>query len=123
MVNRPPPYTRARIVSGPFFLPEIPAWRGVPADGLAEGILPLGSKTGVFRALFPPRVVSVSVWLAGSRSPKQPKSTTYAPWFAVNRARRLSIKPHQQLPLRHPVHRQRISLEPQQAHAPRLPLN
>ena len=90
-------------------MPEIPAWRGVPADGLADAILPLGSKIGVFRALFPPRVVSVSVWLAGSRSLKPPKSSTYAPWFAVNRARRLSIEPRHDLPLGGPFGRLRAS--------------
>jgi len=37
-------------------LPEIPAPRGVPVDGLADAILPLGSKTGVFRALFPAQI-------------------------------------------------------------------
>lgn len=120
VVNHPPPYTRARIISGPFFFPDIPAPRGVPADGLADAILPLGSKTGVSWAFFPPRVVSVSVWLAGSRSPKPPKSTTYAPRFAVNRTRRSSIEPRHHRTLRRPVHRQRVALEPQQAHAPGL---
>jgi hypothetical protein len=94
--------------------------RGVPADGLADAILPLGSKIGVFLAVFPPRVVSVSVWLAGSRSLKPPKSTTYAPWFAFNRARRLKIEPRHDRTLRRPVHGQRVALEPQQAHAPGL---
>lgn len=90
-------------------MPEIPAPRGVPAEGLAEAILPLGSKIGVFRALFPPRVVSVSVRLADSRSLKPQKSTTYAPWFAVNRARRLNIEPRHDLPLGGPFGRLRAS--------------
>jgi len=51
----PPPYTRARIVSGPFFLPEIPAWRGVPATCAAGGYLPKRPKSATFSA----RAVSI----------------------------------------------------------------
>ena len=116
----PPPYTRARIVSGPFFLLEIPAPRGVPANGLADAVAPLGLQIGVFPAISAPESSLVSVWLAGRRSLGQPKSSTYAPRFAINRARRSSIEPRHDLALHYPVHRQRVALEPQQAHAPGL---
>src|SRR5690606_22769874 len=43
-----PPYTRARIVSGSFFLPEIPAPHGVPAIGAAGGHQPKRPKSTTF---------------------------------------------------------------------------
>ena len=49
------PSTRARIISGPFFLPEIPAPRGVPAIGAAGGCQPKRWKSAIFSA----RAVSV----------------------------------------------------------------
>ena len=50
----PPPHTRARTISGPFFLPEIPAPRGVLADGLADAASPFGGQIGVFGPFFGP---------------------------------------------------------------------
>jgi len=49
-------------------LPEITTPRGVAAVGLADAILPVGSKIGVLQAFSPPRAVSVSVWLADRRN-------------------------------------------------------
>ena len=48
------------------------------------------------------------------------KSTSYARQFIVNQGDRSGIKRRYHLALRHPVGRQRIALEPQQAHAPGL---
>ncbi len=50
-----PPSTRARIISGPFFLPEISAPRGVPAIGAVGGCQPKRWKSATFSA----RAVSV----------------------------------------------------------------
>ena len=89
----------ARIVSGPFLLPEIPAPRGVPADGLADAVALLGLEIGVFPAISAPEPSLVSVLLAGRRNLNPPKSSTYAPRFAVNRARRSGIEPRDDLAL------------------------
>ncbi len=48
------------------------------------------------------------------------KSTTYARLFIINQGDRSGIKRRHHLPLRQPIGRQRIALEPQQAHAPGL---
>ena len=42
------------MISGPFFLPEIPAPRGVPADRLADAVAPLDLEIGVFPAISAP---------------------------------------------------------------------
>ena len=43
-VNRPPPYKKARKISGPFLLPEIPNPRGVAGMEAAGTDLPQGTK-------------------------------------------------------------------------------
>lgn len=67
VVDYAPPYTRARIISVPFFLPEIPAPRGIPATSAAGGDLPKRLKSAIVRAvrdsqqIIPPATTRASV--------------------------------------------------------------
>ena len=61
MVNCPPPHTRARMISRPFFLPAIPAPRGVPSNSAAGGYLPKCPESATFLT----RAISFTVWPAG----------------------------------------------------------
>jgi hypothetical protein len=54
--------------ASPFFLPEIPAPRGILADGLADAVAPLDLEIGVFPAISVPEPSLISVWLAGIAS-------------------------------------------------------
>ncbi len=85
-----PPYTRARIVSGPFFLPEIPAPRGVPATCAAGSHL----KKRLESATFSARAVSILCLACGyGAMVALAKSTTYAYWFVVNQGHWSGIEP------------------------------
>jgi len=44
------PITRAWKISGPFFLPEIPVWRGVPARHAAGASAPERPESATFSA-------------------------------------------------------------------------
>ena len=73
----PPPHTRARIVSGPFFFARSPAPRGVPVDGLADTASPSCREIRGFRVFARPEPSLVSVWLAGRRSLERPKPSMF----------------------------------------------
>ena len=61
----PPPYTRARMISGPFFSPAIPAPRGVLPACAAGGDQPKCLKSATFSGRAEPSLFSV--WPAGRR--------------------------------------------------------
>ena len=75
------PYTRARIFSGPFFLPEIPAPRGVPAISAAGADPPTGPESATFS---PKSCLYSPFGLRVGADGGQAKSTTYACRFIVN---------------------------------------
>src|SRR6218665_4064016 len=108
----PPPSTRIRNVFGPFFLPKIPVRSGVSTHGLSNANRPERPEFAVFGPFSHPEPSLVSVLLSSRRRLKRPKSSTCALRFTVPHARRSSIEPRHDFPLRRPVHRQRVALKP-----------
>ncbi|MEY4755398.1 MAG: hypothetical protein RJA34_296 [Pseudomonadota bacterium] len=86
-VPQPPPYTRARIVSGPFSFGISP--REV-LRGAAGGYLPKRPESATFSA----RAVSILCLACGyAARVALTKSTTYDRWFVVKEGHRLRDKP------------------------------
>ena len=81
------PYTRARKISGPFFLPEIPSPRGVPATCAAGGLLPKRLKSATFSAR------AVSAYCYGPRTRTCPRQKGSFPAIFQYGGRERSVSP------------------------------